>query len=265
MKEIPHPEGEFHKESERKREKWEEEFEFMDKGGFAHLFFTKRQAWLQRTLEDKGLESFVYRSEDSVFIFCKYTGEPVKYTGVFSISRRMPIEVHPIEIKQLKKDGRIVTIYGDVGIELAKIDEERSLKLTSHISYGEFIVIEDKNYPSWKGHKFDLEIKHLGKEYLSNKELYEFIGRLIQLSQECEIGLTVKPVGTYFDEKNKVHRVFLSSSGVHLYPYFEKYPDSKKVKEKLLRIYQRGKEWWGDAFHVAEHNRGAFKRDGVFF
>jgi hypothetical protein len=175
-------------------------------------------------------------------------------------------------LKRLKNDGtegKKIKYGGSIKIKIANIDDRRDLCIESQnyvdALYGYFLVVSDKECTIWPGVKFDIYLNKLNeKGILQGEELYDFTGKLIKLAKECDAGIEIKSVWY-----NKEGRIYLMGSS-HLYPRFrrnevpedeEEITKSKVFREKLVKVYEKGKELFGEAFGK---NSSSYTQDWPF-
>jgi hypothetical protein len=162
------------------------------------------------------------------------------------ISRRFNLSLEWVR-RNWGNAKEIIEYGASVFIKIADIDEERSIGIESQRwideSMGEFLVIKHENSSVYPGVKFDINLKELNeKGILRDEELYNFIEKLVELSKACNVGIEIKPL--YYRSNG---RIFLWQR-IHLYPRCERLDET--VIEKLIQVYRKGRDLFGDAFDI---------------
>ena len=156
-----------------------------------------------------------------------------------------------------------------VAFNLGDSGNNRSLSVvdsgTLSTSPGPRVYID--NDETWCRVKYDIEVDVLlGKGYfLFGEGLYDHVAQLIQLSQECDLGLHFKPLEIYKsgDDSNKFEGRLLLG-GHHTYPCFKKDMPIEEQMQKLTALYEKGKQMFGDAFFINFEAQGVVKEGAIY-
>lgn len=146
---------------------------------------------------------------------------------------------------------------GNVSARIGRIDNKRELVIKTESAlgadYGEFFGIIKKDCCVWPDAKFNYRTNGPWPGDFAGNELYQYVDGLIQLSQAGDCGITSKDIWYNL----KTGRISLANHQ-HVYPNIEDgLYNSHIERQKVHRIYDKGKELWEDKFTINAEDRGS--------
>lgn len=145
-----------------------------------------------------------------------------------------------------------------VKIEIANIDKDLILTAFCQEGRGRFLGIERKDQQEWwPGVRYRVKSSKGEEKAVIDQRLYNFIEQTIKLAQTCKTGIMLKQAeyllprqleerGLSEQKKKEFEGRMILNESLYFYPLVGKNASNKEIRERIIGMYIKGKELFGD-------------------